>query len=110
MKATVALIGISNLFLVWKSIDYILNTSTMTISTFDFNELPQQTFEKLGILCDLARLTLIVGRFKNLQSITTRSVNLGLILVSLVFIALGVVWEYYRNLSMMKENVDDVLL
>ena len=40
MKATVALIGISNLFLVWKSADIILGTKSILINNFDFSEMP----------------------------------------------------------------------
>ncbi len=56
------------------------------------------------MLCDLARLTLIVGTFKQDKRISKYSVNISLVIISLIFVSLGVVWEYYVNISKQDPN------
>ena len=42
---------------------------------------------------------MIVGKFKQDKRISKYSVNISLVLISLLFVSLGVVWEYYVNIS-----------
>lgn len=97
MKTTLALIGISNLFLVWKSADFIFDdVSTKVEDILDLNEVVQQTFEKIGILFDLARLTIIVMSIKKVSCLTIPRINFALCIISLIYVILGAAWEYIR--------------
>lgn len=99
MRTTLTLIGISNMFLVWKSVDYIIKDDTIMLGTLDLNEVVQQTFEKIGILFDLARLTIILMSIKKVPWLTISRINFTLGIACIVYIALGAVWEYFRYLS-----------
>ena len=47
---------------------------------------------------------MIVGKFKQDKRISKYSVNISLVLISLLFVSLGVVWEYYVNISKQDPN------
>lgn len=94
MRTTLTLIGISNLFLVWQSADYIWKDDTIKVGTVDLNETVQQTFEKVGILFDLARLSIILMSIKKLTWLTVPRINWALGFFCLVYVILGAAWEY----------------
>jgi hypothetical protein len=94
MKTTLTLIGVSNLFLVWQSADYIWQDDTIKVGSVDLNEVVQQTFEKVGILFDLARLSIILMSIKKVSWLTIRRINIALGLASFLYVSLGAAWEY----------------
>jgi len=69
------------------------------LDTLDLNEVVQQTFEKIGILFDLARLAIILMSIIKVSWLTISRINYALGIACIVYIALGAVWEYFRYLS-----------
>ena len=94
MKTTLTLIGVSNLFLVWQSADYIWQDDTIKVGSVDLNEVVQQTFEKVGILFDLARLSIILMSIKKVSWLSIKRINTALGLASFLYVILGAAWEY----------------
>lgn len=89
MRTTLTLIGLSNLFLVWQSADYIWKDDTIKVGSVDLNETVQQTIEKVGILFDLGRLSIILMSIKKISWLSVRRINIALGLACFLYVILG---------------------